>query len=151
MGSKASASHSVRPAALHDAAEIARLTTELGYPAKAPEMAQRLRVFLAQPNHFVAVVAERETHLLGWIGVERRVSLHDDARAEIIGLVVSEEARRRGIGQLLVSAAERWAGELGLACIVVRSSVARPESHPFYEKRGYHRVKTQHVYRKSLG
>jgi len=35
--------------------------------------------------------------------------------------------------------------------IVVRSNVVRPESHPFYEKIGYERKKTQHVYARSLG
>jgi hypothetical protein len=29
--------------------------------------------------------------------------------------------------------------------------VTREESHPFYERLGYTRVKTQHAYRKRLG
>jgi hypothetical protein len=28
--------------------------------------------------------------------------------------------------------------------------VSRSESHPFYERLGYHRVKTSHIYRKSV-
>ena len=44
----------------------------------------------------------------------------------------------------------RWASERGLREIAVRSNVVRAESHPFYEGRGYARVKTQHVYLKPL-
>jgi hypothetical protein len=35
--------------------------------------------------------------------------------------------------------------------MAVRSNVTRTESHPFYERLGYARVKTQHAYRKRLG
>jgi len=38
----------------------------------------------------------------------------------------------------------------GLGDIAVRSNVARIESHPFYDRLGYRRVKTQHAYRKRL-
>jgi hypothetical protein len=34
--------------------------------------------------------------------------------------------------------------------ISVRSNVARLESHPFYERLGYVRTKTQHAYAKQL-
>ena len=32
----------------------------------------------------------------------------------------------------------------------VRSDIVRAESHPFYQRVGYERAKTQHVYRKRL-
>ena len=38
----------------------------------------------------------------------------------------------------------------GLPEVSVRSNVVREESHPFYERLGYTRAKTQHVYRKAL-
>jgi hypothetical protein len=34
--------------------------------------------------------------------------------------------------------------------MTVRSNVVRAESHPFYERLGYVRSKTQHAYRKHL-
>jgi hypothetical protein len=36
----------------------------------------------------------------------------------------------------------------GLAVVTVRSNVVRVESHPFYERLGHVRGKTQHVYTK---
>ena len=77
--------------------------------------------------------------------------LETGERVEIVGLVVDDAARRRGIGQLLVDAALDWAREIGIGEVIVRSNVARGESHPFYEGAGFERIKTQHVYLKRLG
>lgn len=140
---------SLRPARFEDAAEIARLSTELGYPAGADEMAPRLRTVLADPDRHV-IVASAQSGLLGWIGLERRLSLEGGEQAEIVGLVVDARARRTGLGAALTAAAEDWARELGYRHLAVRSNAARVESHPFYEKHGYVRRKTQHVYSKPL-
>ena len=77
--------------------------------------------------------------------------LESGERADISGLIVTEHARRSGTGQALVRAAEEWARRQGLNRMVVRSSVSRLESHPFYERLGYDRAKTQHAYTKQLG
>jgi GNAT superfamily N-acetyltransferase len=54
------------------------------------------------------------------------------------------------VGRVLVAAAEAWAASRGLALMTVRSNVTRSESHPFYERLGYLKIKTQHAYRKRL-
>jgi GNAT superfamily N-acetyltransferase len=143
------ASPRLRNAQLVDAAEIARLADELGYPATTQDMAARLTVLLPQSHHHV-VVAQGDDGLLGWIAVERRLTLESGERIEIVGLVVSTAAMRSGIGQALVADAERWALAQGFNSIAVRSNVARAESHPFHEHLGYLRRKTQHVYSKRL-
>jgi GNAT superfamily N-acetyltransferase len=144
------ASPRLRNARLDDAAQIARLADELGYPATTQDIAARLTALLPQSHHHV-VVAQGDDGLLGWIAVERRLTLESGERIEIVGLVVSSVARRSGIGQALVADAERWALAQGFDSIVVRSNVARAESHPFYERLGYVRRKTQHLYSKPLG
>ncbi|MGH8428445.1 MAG: GNAT family N-acetyltransferase [Gammaproteobacteria bacterium] len=149
MSKEGPKSFRIRPATVTDSAGIARLAGELGYPATAAEMASRLTAMLPLPNHFVAV-AESSNGLLGWAAVERRLLLISGDKAELTGLVVGSSARRTGIGKLLVAAAERWVVAQGLDTIVVRSNVARAESHPFYERLGYTRTKTQHAYVKML-
>jgi GNAT superfamily N-acetyltransferase len=144
------ASPRLRDAGLADAAEIARLASELGYPATTQEIAARLAVLLQQSRHHV-VVAQGDDGLLGWIAVERRLTLESGERIEIVGLVVSTVARRSGIGQAMVADAEGWALAQGFDSIIVRSNVARTESHPFYERLSYVRRKTQHLYSKPLG
>lgn len=144
--------YSIRAATSSDCAEIARLAGELGYPTLPEEISARLRSLLERPNHFIAVAAaDGKEQLLGWIAGEERTLLVAASQIEIMGLVVDHEARRLGVGQALIEALERWANEgRGRDCVVVRSNVVRAESHPFYERLGYRRKKSQHVYLKEL-
>jgi predicted N-acetyltransferase YhbS len=139
----------IRPARLEDAAAIATLSTELGYPSSEGEMKRRMEKLLQSAAYFL-VVAEQESRVIGWVAAERRLLLESGERADIVGLIVTENARRSGIGLALVNAAEAWAIQQGLRTMAVRSSVARIESHPFYERLGYVRAKTQHAYLKQL-
>ncbi|MDR2219469.1 MAG: GNAT family N-acetyltransferase [Methylobacillus sp.] len=137
----------VRPARISDAAEISRLSEELGYSSEPKEMTRRLREILPEGHHAVIVAAQGE-RLLGWIHIEHRVSIESGSKCEIVGMVVDTTARRHGVGRNLVQAAEEWAYSRGLTTLTVRSNTARKHSHPFYESIGYERVKTQHVYTK---
>jgi len=139
----------IRRAHIGDAPEITRLAEQLGYPMSAAEMMRRLAGLLADERHYIAVAASGEL-VLGWMHVEHRSSLEGGDRAELMGLVVDSNARRRGSGRELVDAAENWALSRGLSSLTVRSNAARELSHPFYEALGYAREKTQHVYRKTL-
>ena len=141
----------LRLARLEDAAEIARLVTELGYPVETAEIVPRLQALLVHPHHFVTVAARPNDRLLGVIMAERRALLLHGAQVEIMGLSVGAGTRRQGLGHALVNAVENWAQQFGHGPVVVRSNVLRRESHPFYEKIGYERKKTQHVYARSLG
>jgi GNAT superfamily N-acetyltransferase len=139
----------IRRASLGDAAEMTRLSAQLGYPMAPEEMTRRLGILLPNERHYIAVAASG-ARLLGWMHVEHRFSLEGGERAELMGLVVDSSARRGGVGRELVGAAEKWALARGLAALTVRSNAAREHSHPFYEALGYAREKTQHVYRKAL-
>jgi len=135
-----------------DSAQIAELSGQLGYPASAVAIASRLARLLAHPDHHCVFVAvDGEPTLLGWIHAGFSDLLEYDQRGEIFGLVVHESARGRGVGGALVAAAEQWVLEHGCAEIGVHSNVVRKESHPFYERVGYERIKSQHVYRKQIG
>lgn len=140
----------IRPALPTDAAEIARLAAELGYPATPEEMTSRLSALLPRPEHFIAVASRDDIHLLGWIAAEHRLPLEYGERVELVGLVVDGTARRGGVGKALVAAAEKWSAGRGQRTIYVRSNATRLESHPFYEGLGYTRQKTQHFYSKNL-
>lgn len=133
---------------LSDAREIARLNGELGYSACSKSAETNLLAIISSENHAVMVCEKSAGHILGWIVVEKRISLETGEKAEITGLVVDPCARRKGIGKALVLAAEQWAQKNGLYKIVVRSNAARAESHQFYESLAYVRGKTQHYYSK---
>jgi GNAT superfamily N-acetyltransferase len=139
----------IRPAKPTDAPEVAELSGVLGYPVDLEAMQRRLKRLSSREGHAV-FVAETGRKLAGWIHGAERSLLVVERDVEICGLVVAAGWRGSGIGRRLVEAIEEWARGRGFSEITVRSNVARPESHPFYEKLGFHRVKTQHVYRKGL-
>lgn len=122
---------SIRRADPRDASELARLAAELGYQASVAAMRSRLDL-LADRDHAVFVADEASAPLLGWIHVARRIALESGESAEILRLVVAAAARRRGVGKRLVAVAEVWSRDRGLGRIIVRSNVARTESHEFY-------------------
>ncbi|PYI92044.1 MAG: N-acetyltransferase [Verrucomicrobia bacterium] len=139
----------VRRARSTDAADVAELSGILGYPVDHETMQRRLERFGGREEH-VVFVAEISGKIVGWIhGVEHEF-LVAGRIGEICGLVVAEGERTSGVGRRLVEALEQWARGRGLDQVSVRSNVVRTESHPFYEKVGYVRLKTQHTYRKRL-
>ena len=144
------ATSAIRNARVADAAEIARLSAQLGYPASIDVVSARLQRLLGSPAHAVMVTAGGGESLAGFIALEQRITLELGERVEIVGLVVDANARRAGAGRLLVAAAERWTADRGLDEVFLRSNVVRLEAHPFYEGLGYTRTKTQHAYRKRL-
>ena len=139
----------LRPAQLGDAAALAILATQLGYPSTTEQAVTRLQHLLSSPLHLV-LVAEWSGEVAGWVHVERRVNLESGEGAELMGLVVHERHRRLKLGSQLVRAAERWASGEGLGSLTVRSNIVRDASHALYRSLGYAAVKTQHVYRKGL-
>lgn len=142
-------SPSIRPARLEDAPALAPLSTQLGYPATAAEIAARLDAILADPDQAV-YVAETSGQVAGWVHVAHYLTLESGAAVEIRGLVVDENRRGSGLGRALVLQAEAWARDRGVRVVRVRSNVVRAGAHEFYRRLGYSLVKTQHAFRKSL-
>ena len=140
----------IRRAQLSDAPAIAQLTAELGYRADAGTIADRLARLAGRADHVVAV-AVVDGQVGGWLQAHASDALESGFRAEIVGLVVGNAWRRRGLGRRLVDYAERWAAAQGADVVVVRSNTIRQKSHAFYPALGYRQSKTQAVYRKSLG
>lgn len=137
----------IRSAAVGDAAELARLSGQLGYPVATDILAERLGRTLVQQDQLV-LVAEVDGNICGWLQAQSAEIIESGFRVEIVGLIVDEGVRRRGVGRRLVEGAENWAASLGAQAVVVRTNIVRAESHIFYSAMGYRQTKTQHVYRK---
>lgn len=139
----------IRRARSSDAAMLAELAGELGYPTTAKEIRQRLSRL--QPSTMHAVfVAEASSELIGWLHVSRNYLLESPVRAEVNGLVVAAAARSQGAGKLLLGAAEEWARKHKCVGVNLRSNVLRDRAHRFYEREGYEHYKTQKAFRKRL-
>ena len=104
---------SFREAGWADAAALASLSGELGYPVSVAEMQARLEVMTRNPDHAVLVACDRDGAagtgaVIGWIDVGIVFHLQAGRYCEIGGLVVTASARRKGTGKALVAQAEEW-------------------------------------------
>ena len=133
-----------------DAEGVATLSTQLGYPSTAEETLRRFRGIGDAPDARVWVAQAPDGAIVGWIHLFGNRLLESDPDIEIGGLVVHEDARGRGVGRALVSAAEDWARERGYTMVSVRSNVVRREAHEFYRGLGYEPTKSQFKFRKKL-
>ncbi len=140
----------VRRATVADASRIAELSGVLGYPADAESIGARLARLLGRDEQLVLVAAADGGAAAAWVHAAEQELIESGRRCEIVGLIVDPEHRGQGLGRGLVAAVETWARQRGLRLIAVRSNITRTESHPFYERLGYVRTKTQHAYRKHL-
>jgi GNAT superfamily N-acetyltransferase len=141
---------SIRPARSDDAAALAELSTQLGYPAAADTLSQRLARVRGEGVGEVFVAADAHGRVLGWTHVVPRLHLEESPFAELAGLVVGDGARGAGVGAALLSAAEQWARGHGFAHFRVRSNVVRERAHRFYLREGYVERKRQVVFDKTL-
>jgi GNAT superfamily N-acetyltransferase len=140
----------IRQARVTDAARLAELNGELGYPSRPEQVLARLQALLARADQQVFVGDLAGVGVAGWVHVYRQELLESDLTAEIGGLVVAQSCRRMGIGQQLMAAAEAWARENGCGAVHLRSNVIRTGAHAFYKSLGYQINKTSYSFLKDL-
>jgi GNAT superfamily N-acetyltransferase len=127
---------SLRAAGSGDAGRIAELLGDLGYPASAASVLERLQRL--QASRAAAFVADVNEQTVGLCTVHLFDVIHEDTAVAMLSvLVVSPLARRTGVGRCLVAKAEAWAHAAGAGRIVVASGLARSDAHAFYEAIGY--------------
>ena len=135
----------IRQAAVADAPLLAGLSVQLGYPATASEIEERLNA-MGDGDKDVVFVAVLEEVVVGWIHVFCTLRLESGIFGEIGGLVVDEYFRGRGIGEKLVEKAKQWSSENGMRTLKVRSNKVRDEAHRFYVRLGFNERKEQKVF-----
>lgn len=137
-----------------DAANVAELSAELGYPATTEQIALRLAEIGNCVNESTTrglfVADHDKLGVIGWIYVYSMQPFHADRYAEIGGLVVGAAVRRTGTGAALMRVAEAWADERGYLTMRLRSGMHRPDAHLFYAAIGYGKVRESMMFRKTL-
>jgi ribosomal protein S18 acetylase RimI-like enzyme len=137
----------LRPAASTDAAAIAALFTDEGYPAGPSDIVERLERFGTSQSR--VIVAEHDGAILGFIAVHAMARFeHDDSILRILALVVDAGARERGVGRTLMAEAERIGRELGAAFVELTAGHHRPEARQLYESLGYDSTVTAYLRKK---
>jgi GNAT superfamily N-acetyltransferase len=129
----------IRDATLADAAAIAPLIGQLGYPATVDEIETRLAPLLTSGEP--PLVWDEGGAALGVLVWHVTPNLHRAGPAgRIVALVVSETARGRGLGRALLAETEARCRALGCVMMEVGSNMRRDEAHRFYEGLGYERT-----------
>ena len=86
---------------------------------------------------FVAEAEDDSSHIAGVIHVEKYNVLYFPTMANILGIAVSADFRRQGIGSALLKRAEEWAREIGASSMRLNSGESRKQAHEFYRALGY--------------
>ena len=125
----------IRDAGVADAAAIARLLTQLGYPSDAAAVEERLDRLRIVGDR--VVVAELEGAVVGLAHLQVTPAIEHDLPVGKLGaLVVDESHRGHGVGRALVEAVEREARLRGCGLLFLTTSERRDDAHAFYERIG---------------
>jgi GNAT superfamily N-acetyltransferase len=127
----------VREAQRRDAAAVAALLGELGYPSTPEQAAERIERIAADSSTLL-LVAEVEGEMAGLAALHvQNLVERDHVGCELAAMVVGARFRRRRVGALLMEAIEEAARLLGCVHLVLNTAHRRADAHAFYEALGY--------------
>jgi 2'-5' RNA ligase/GNAT superfamily N-acetyltransferase len=127
----------IRDATAADAAALAALLAELGYPVAAEQVPGRLEMFRVEGNGRV-IVAVVDDAVRAFAAVEITYPIHQRRPvAHLTAFAVSTGARRQGVGRTLLAAVEQVAADEGCGHVVVTSAEHRADAHAFYPSAGW--------------
>ena len=127
----------VRELHAEDAAAVARLLRELGYPAEEADVRDRIKAWAGE-GRGAALGALSVNQIVGCAAIyvvpffERSGS-----RARLVALVVDSRHRERGVGRLLLAQASEFARRRGAVEIEVTTRRTRMDADRFYTRVGF--------------
>ncbi len=112
---------------------------DLGYEECTMEIVEKQFAGLDNSREavFVAEAEDDSSHIAGVIHVEKYNVLYFPTMANILGIAVSADFRRQGIGSALLKRAEEWARENGVYSMRLNSGENRKQAHEFYRAQDY--------------
>ena len=127
----------IRRARASDARAVTALLAQLDYPLEADAVAPVLAEVVADPAH-VALVAEEDGEVVGFVNANFRPQLHHLAPVGTIDEIVVDAGRRgRRIGERLVEAVLEEARRRGADVVEVTTHERRERARRFYKRCGF--------------
>ena len=128
----------IRNAQLQDADAIVGLMRQLGYETSSAVIARKLQVFENSQCDEAFVALDDHHRVIGCISVHAHELFHaKGCLGRITSLVVHNDARRSGVGTVLIEAAERFFKASGCIRVEVTSGDQRLAAHRFYSANGF--------------
>lgn len=127
-------------------AEICR--NDLGY--NCSEYLVKRKLELIDNTRESVFVAEIGKKVVGFVHVEMYNVIYCETGANLLGLAVSLNFRKRGIGKALMKEAQTWAADNGAKWLRLNSGMERKEAHEFYRRLGFDNEKSQIRFIKSF-
>jgi aminoglycoside 6'-N-acetyltransferase I len=118
-----------------------------------PDNEKDSRTLLDDPHRFAVFVSESGKTLSGFVEASLR-QFAEGCETSPVGCVegwfVVPEARRRGVGRVLLAAAEHWAKSKGCTEMASQTLLDNPDGQKAHAQLGYVEVERQVCYRKPL-
>lgn len=122
-----------------DVDDVTALVQTLGYGVAADAMRRRLERLTPEAGHRTWVIRDSNGRVAAVAGAQLTWAYSaDEPTAQLLLLVVRNDARRAGTGSALLAIFESWAREQGARRLSAVSAAATDSAHRFYQKRGYH-------------
>ena len=133
----------IREIQVSDSEAIAKLSIQLDYTSDSEMICQQLISIKDKKDHYALVATDQE-EIIGFIHGFLAIRITSSPFLEIGSLLVKEDHRRKGIGNLMLKEIKRHAHHSGK--IRVRCNVKRKVAHQFYTALNYIELKEQKVF-----
>ena len=137
----------IREIKISDYNEIQKLSTNLGFALPKEVVKENIKSVLADGQDKIFAEVDSKDNVIGYIQIAPLRPIYFKPLIDIIGMVVDEKHRRKGIGRNLINAAKDWAVRNGFEGIRAVTQIKRMEAHNFYSSVGFNYIKTQKNYR----
>jgi GNAT superfamily N-acetyltransferase len=141
---------SIRRAEFVDFPELYDLMNQLMYknPPDRVAMESAYREALGDPTVRIGIFDDGQ-EIVGMISISVHHTLHHFGWVALVDeMVVSEKARRHGVGKALMDWAKAEARSLGADTLELHSAVYRKDAYAFYQSLGFERI--SHVFSAKL-
>ena len=138
----------IRECKVNDCKDIVSLNSnEMGYEYPIEDTKKQLQKLLNDSNHkiYVAVTSDK---IVGYIHANNYDLLYSPHLKNIMGIAVSSDFRKSGIGKMLLDEVEQWAKDTGAFGVRLVSGETRVGAHAFYKACGYEENKSQKNFKK---
>lgn len=132
----------IRNAESKDTDDLAKICNDdLGYNCNSKLVERGLSMLNGSREQ--VFVAETNGKVVGFVHIELYNLIYCEPGTNILGLAVSSDFQRQGIGKALMQKAEEWAKQNASAFVRLNSALKRKGAHEFYRSLGYDNEKEQ--------